>query len=191
VTANSTVQTCSAAGFWEPTKTCSAGCSGNDCAADTSLYLYPTYVWRKGDLGGRSGADAICNADKSQFPTLTCTHVRAFLSVNDADEIRDMPGNYGVPTNAPVKRPDGATIDSSFAALLDGNVLVPVGPTLTNAFQIWSGSTSAGAALQTCNGWTDGLSAGGTVGDPMGTSPWLSGGGYRCDVTQPYMCLCW
>ncbi len=44
-----------------------------------------------GNLGGRAGADALCQASGNR--PAGYTNFRAFLSVNGGDEIQDMPGN--------------------------------------------------------------------------------------------------
>ncbi|MBF0239807.1 MAG: fibronectin type III domain-containing protein, partial [SAR324 cluster bacterium] len=71
-----------------------------------------------GNLGGRSGADARCVAEKSAtWPNLACSNIRAFLSVDANDEIQDMPTNYGVPTNRPILGPTGTQIRSNWPQL--------------------------------------------------------------------------
>jgi hypothetical protein len=196
VTAGSSkVETCNAAGSWEETRSCTAcNQAGTDCAVDAGLFMFTTLPGSyKGNLGGRSGADALCvTAKAASFASLACTHVRAFLSVNLADEIRDMPINYSVPTNLPVKRPNGTVIDSSFPSLLAGGIMSSAAPFLGRD-SFWGGSTEDGSLLQTCGGWTisDG-SDGGTLGSMTATDDhWLLKGGWSCEFDFPLVCLCW
>jgi hypothetical protein len=194
VIASSAVQTCSAAGFWQPSKSCPGGCNaaGSDCAADAVIVMFRTELFYTGDLGGRAGADGICNTEKTaNFPTLSCPHVRAFLTVSDTDEIRDMPGNYGVPTNAPVQRRDGTIIDSSFPALLDGNIMASIDPTQPIYGNFWSGAGNDGSTMQVCDGWTNGTSGGGSNGHFRETQNWLFYGGSACYAMYHLVCLCW
>ena len=74
-----------------------------------------------GAIGGRSGADVMCGvaaASATGIPTHATT--RAFLSVSGEDEIRDMPGRYGVPTNRIVTGPNWNAVATNWADLLDG-----------------------------------------------------------------------
>ena len=48
---------------------------------------------RDGNMGGRSGADGLCNSAKPSG----VRNLHAFLSVSDADPIADLPVNYIIP----------------------------------------------------------------------------------------------
>ena len=73
-----------------------------------------------GDMGGRTGADAICQASPSRPAGFA--NYRAFISIDANDEIRDMPANYGVPTSLPIIGPTGTLIANNWADLLDGSI---------------------------------------------------------------------
>jgi hypothetical protein len=56
----------------------------------------------------RTNADAICAADVGKPARFS--KYKAFISFTAADEIRDMPGNYTVPTAEQVTRTNGVTV---------------------------------------------------------------------------------
>lgn len=157
-------------------------------AEPPELILYEGDSVNSGSFGGRSGADNIC-ATSSKRPSGLFASFRAFISVDANDEIRDMPSNYSVPTNLPIKSKSGATLANNWADLLDGNIPQPLifagvfpdsGSEPPNYW--WSGSNTDGSLLNdsTCSGWT---AAGGTgrVGQENETgSRWISAGDPDC-----------
>jgi hypothetical protein len=95
---------------------------------------------RNGNLGGRSGADALCSA--SVLRPAGLVRVRAFLSVSSTDQISAFPALYKVPTGLPVESTSGAVLASNFTTLLGGSIqqtLVQAG-VFTTATTWWSGS---------------------------------------------------
>ncbi len=146
----------------------------------------------------RASADALCADALSDFPDQVCTDVHALLSINDNDEILDMPTNYGVPQDLPVEGPTGVQIDVDFAGLLDGSVAVS--PADANAasedVNLWTGSGGSGQVLNTtCNGWTATGGAGplgfGSAGDSSSTTTWLGAVSASCNGANPLICICW
>jgi hypothetical protein len=147
--------------------------------------------------GGRAGADAMCGSSHiSNFASLDCSSIRAFISVSDSDEIRDMPLNYGIPTYRPVMSPLGIVISNDWADLLDGtiDVLLNSGTGIVTG-QWWSGSDMYGAVISdaSCNGWTDASNtANGQVGTQSSTDgTWISFNKINCNTQRFYLCLCW
>lgn len=69
-----------------------------EVGVNTTIYLTATLT--TGGMGGRAGADALCVANKPSG--LSCANIHAFLSVNESDEIRDMDGEYGYDSDAPI-----------------------------------------------------------------------------------------
>ena len=76
-------------------------CSDNElcyektyCAAPTAgtTLVYATLERHDGNLGGRAGADSICQGDKPDG--ILCGTAHALLSVSPTDEIADMPGKW-------------------------------------------------------------------------------------------------
>jgi len=119
---------------------------------------------RDGNLGGRAGADALCAA--SANAPAGYANYRAFISVDANDEIRDMPGNYGVPTAGAIAGPTGTLIANNWADLLDGSIAnsLETAGVLGATFLAWrSGSNDDGSLdANNCLGWTS--NAGGEQG---------------------------
>jgi|GEM_PF-3721973 len=105
-----------------------------------------------GDFGGRAGLDIHCDTDANK-PVIANSTTRAFISVNEADEIRDMPANYDIPTDEIIYRADGETqIADNFAALLNAPLAVSIADT---PVLMWSGSNSDGSLDENnCTNWT-------------------------------------
>ncbi len=92
-------------------------------APQAPLILYEeSAAHHNGKLGGRTGADGLCQASANR--PAGYTSYRAFISVDADDEIRDMPGNYRVPTNVPIQSLNGTVIANDWADLLDGSITV-------------------------------------------------------------------
>ncbi len=110
------------------------------------LFLFTTNItnWTNGNIAGtgsaRANADAMCVATQNaDYPALPCTNIRAALSIDTSDEIRDMPSNYGVPTDRPVASPTRVLLGASWKDIMDGDI----DQTLSNAGiagkLIWTG----------------------------------------------------
>lgn len=145
-----------------------------------------------GNMGGRAGADALCQVSGNR--PAGYANFRAFLSVNAGDEIRDMPGNYGVPTNRPIAGPNGTVIANDWADLLDGTIDVSLGAAgLPTAGPFWSGGNADGSlSANNCNGWTDNSGINfGEFGNPTRTnSTWLDDAYTSCsDMTYSLFCI--
>ncbi len=155
----------------------------------------------------RGGADQYC-ADKnaSLSPAYACSFIHAFISITDDDEIRDMPTNYNVPINAPLKSSLTHLINiaDNWIDLLDGSIdnsLADAG--VTNAGSWWSGSnnkTENGAKQygtlysDNCNHWTS--SSGsyfGIGGGNQDTDPFPTGNiSNQCNSSfRNLICLCY
>ncbi len=115
-------------------------------------------------VGGRTGADAFCDADANK-PVVASSTTRAFISVSASDEIRDMPGLYNIPTNETIYQSNGTTaVASNFSALLNTSTTdlnAVVDPLAAGGTAVWTGSFSDGSIgiapgpiEETCNGWT-------------------------------------
>ena len=164
--------------------------------ATPTVYLFKTDA-HNGGAGGRVGADSLCQTKMTDsYSTLGCSSVRAFLSVDDSDEIQDMPTNYSVPTSYVIKSPDGTQIADDWADLLDGSIdnsldTAGLGSTLYH----WTGSSSDGSIRSgLCEGWTTGT--GGTRGDVGRKSStdgtWLIYTFFECNTALPaFLCVCW
>ena len=170
---------------------------GNGCddlidISTSRIVLYNSGTTSGGNLGGRSGADSTCQSSKPS--NVGEANVRAFISVSATDEIRDMPLNYGVPTNIPVASPSGILVDTDFNALLDGSIRVAlaVAGVITNSTRWFSGSQSDGSvAAANCTGFTSsGVFVFSTGGDPDVTdSGWINFTTASCASTINLLCI--
>ena len=149
--------------------------------SDPFITLFSTGV-HDGDLGGRAGADALCAG--AQPGSSFQANVRALISVDASDEIRDMPGNYMVAPDEEIRSPDGNVLASDWSDLIDGSIdenLMASGVT-TSTFW-WSGSDNMGAlSASNCAGWTDGTSMEtGATGFTADTANWFFEMDSDCD----------
>jgi hypothetical protein len=198
VTESSTVCSSSTQGTlrWNSTFQTLEVCSNNRWHA-MSMTLEPVIYSagsHDGNLGGRSGADALCTAEADKPSGYS--HFRAFLSVNDDDEIRDMPANYGVPTNISIYSLNNTLLANNWADLMDGNILTSLSEAgvLPSNSLWWAGSGSNGSILTNyeCAAWTTAsTSQSGGVGLSFRTdSIWLSGYHATCASPDPsLLCL--
>jgi hypothetical protein len=146
---------------------------------------------RNANLGGRSGADALCNASPFRPAGLVVTH--AFLSTSASDQISDFIALYGVPNSLPVESLSGVVLASNFTTILGGSIqtsLVDAG-VFTSALNWWSGSTAAGIVATTCAGFASGSSsAAGQVGSSTVTGAgWVSVSFAACNTGRSVVCI--
>ena len=158
-------------------------------------------------MGGRSGADAICLSDLdnesiSLFNN-SCNSVRAVLSVDSNDEIRDMATNYSIPTNRTLRSISGVKFADSWDNLtangVDGRYSTRA---LGNAPEYhWTGTaTGAGdVSNYTCSNWTSSSGSlngrGGSLAMSNTTDAFLdklfSAEDAWCGVKWSMMCICY
>ena len=114
--------------------------------------VYATPDIYNGNLGGRSGADAIClshldNESISMFNN-SCSNVRAVISIDANDEIRDMATNYNIPTNRDLRGSTGMLFGTSWDNFTNESLLfethMAVFGIKSNEYT-WGGSTTNGA----------------------------------------------
>ncbi|MFW7382136.1 MAG: hypothetical protein ACOH5I_25250 [Oligoflexus sp.] len=160
-----------------------------------SIVLFATGNF-SGNLGNRAAIDGLCSARATAL-SLSCPNVRALISIDTDDEVRDMPDLYGVPTNVPLRGPTGKLFHSTWVAALGGSEAVNTleeAEILTGSPFWWSGSTSSGAldpgGLH-CDHWTDGGFSYGAIGNKTVKVGWLSVFEDFCDSTYPLLCLCY
>ena len=158
------------------------------------LYQYSGALMQDGGIGGRSGADAFCEAESL---SVSCNSRRGFLSVSSTDEIADMPTNYYLPTDREVRSVSGTTLATSWSDLLDGTISATLSAGGV-ADGIWmSGSNSDGTVYTgfNCNGFTDSTSSYGLArGSYLNTnSGWITSGTVAscANVWTRVVCACW
>ena len=150
----------------------------------TKIILYSYNVGGTGDLktagggaDGRLGADTLCR--NAAAKPAGYANYRAFISVTAADEIRDMPANYGVPTTGPILSPTGTTIANNWADLLDGTIAVDLttAGVVTTVTYYYTGANADGSvAADTCQAWTSsvGTDDGAEGNDAATDATWLN-----------------
>lgn len=147
-----------------------------------------------GPAGGRDGIDALCASARTSL-SIAANSASGFVSVSDADEIRDLPTSRGFATNVPIVGPTGKIIANDWADLLDGTIGLSLqdADVLQPATAFWySGSTAAGALTNTnCGGFT-GVGVGdGTYGYYTKTDDtWIDIGTATCGLSgYSFLCL--
>lgn len=152
-----------------------------------AIYLFAT-SGHNGSMGGRSGADAICAAQRptSVCPSATTNSIHAMLSFSSSDMIKNMQtttfnavgaGNpIAMSSTAAIKTSNGTQIASNFSSLLSNGSSVNIATALSisaslSGYGYWTGATSDGGYTSsvggydpTCTGWTSATSNLGPLG---------------------------
>jgi hypothetical protein len=161
-------------------------------ADDDEIRLYSAGE-HDGNLGGRIGADALCAAAASGWAV--GKSIRAFISIDAADEIRDMPTNYSINTAYPIKNLTGAnTIANNWTDLLDQSIDMTLGAAgVMTASVFWISLSNADGSLHadncsnaTSNGGT-GMFSGLTI---RTDATWMANGSGSCSDAVNFSLLC-
>lgn len=159
----------------------------------TSAIIFLSSGTYTGNMGGLSGADALCQneADANNLSG----YYFAFLSSYEAAIINRIPDAAFVNTN-------GATIAESRSSLFSSNILAsidyyPDGTQETAAFTVWTGTTSSGYldSSNNCTGWISNTGTGrtGTGLMPASTdtldSTWVYKESSDCSVARHIFCV--
>ncbi len=142
----------------------------------------------------RDNVDSYCaSAKTSNYPTLPCLNMRAFISVSDDDEISDMPANYGLPTNRKIVGPGGTQIGDNWADLFDGTIDVALSDAGIASDHWWSGSLTDGHIdlSNYCDGWASTSDKGRSGLHNKTDLNWIEGNSPNCDAARIVLCLCW
>ena len=139
----------------------------------------------------------------------SCNSVRAFISVDSNDEIRDMPTNYAVPTNVNLRGMNGmkfadrwdnlsasseSELNNQFFRNPESNLFGEITTTTR-----WTGTDYDGSVTtQTCSEWTSSANSGrGTIANTAMAGNNYNfiytgyAAGYPCDATRVLMCICY
>ncbi|RJX24625.1 MAG: hypothetical protein C4563_00055 [Desulfobulbus sp.] len=167
--------------------------------APSYLVLYDSGQDGTGNLGGRSGANSLCPANRPAG----FSNSAAFLSVSATDTIAGRQAFAGLDTALEIRSPNGTVIANNWADLLDGSIDVTLqvaGIALSTGFW-WSGSNANGTLGLTCEGWTsavDGPSGGSPAGDwgvsSQANSLWINPGAVDrtyCHEPSDVLCIAW
>ena len=180
--------------------TTSADQKDQDCngQVDENINVYGLFLTATtytGDLTGRSGADTKCNSDTNK-PSACVGNAWAFLSVNAADEIRDMPTTKGINTNYSwwwIKGTTRSIAANDWADLLDGTIATIATSVGYSALNIWTGSLNAGSVTgYRCTEWTIGTGCPyGWYGQTNSLTYWLTSGNKTCcSNAMSLFCAC-
>jgi len=179
-------RSCESFGYAGGALACNATCDGFDaggCRAHARAFV--TSQGYDGNLGGLTGADAVCTAHAGAAD-LGGTW-RAWLSASGADaRSRIAGGAYRLTDDVTVVAADGADLfDGTLAAPLardeDGNaVAFTQARTGTNGDGSWSGAS--------CGGWTNDGGVG-TAGRLDGTTSWTAAALADCGLDLPLYCF--
>ncbi len=143
----------------------------------------------------RDDVDAFCvNAKNTLYPSLSCSNVRAFISISNTDSISSMPLNFSVPNVWELRSVTNMIIADNWSDLMDGTIndeLQNLG--VADSFW-WSGSNPDGtAAADNCGSWTIGTNAAqGVMGaHNRTTDQWLNWSSTNCNTSRHVLCICW
>jgi hypothetical protein len=153
-----------------------------------------------GNMGGREGADGLCEQALAGYPQLSGLETHAFLCVATDDAVVDMPENYGVPVDVPLESVTGGVLAASWddfvstgltASLEEAGVL----PSSTATLQAFVGC-GVGGTMSGCNhrcaGFTVALDTSNAcvAHSDLTTSNWLAWGNIlSCDQVLSFLCV--
>jgi len=95
-----------------------AGADASDRGSLSNIVVYSTTS--AGNMGGRSGADAICDLAKANHPALAGYSSRALVCANDPTDVQNFPTLLGVPAAAPIVSLNGTLLAADWAAFMVG-----------------------------------------------------------------------
>ena len=172
-----------------------------------SIVFFATHKIYTGNLGGRSGADAIClsNMDTKTISMVnhSCSNVRAVISIDANDEIRDMATNYSIPTNVDIRGSSGTRLGTSWDNYTSGTMPEAIGIairgvdlTSSSSYRFWSGSNASGALENNhCSNFSSAASSDGgsySVGHVPGDgSVGVTNSNQQCNNTYKLLCICY
>jgi hypothetical protein len=167
--------------------------SGLPCSLSTTstkLVLYDAGT-HNGNLGGRGGADVLCNFSANK-PSGT-TKVHAFISISATDQISDMPAKYCYQTSQSIYGPDGISkIADNWADMMDGSIDMSIGaagvmPSGNHWLAASNGDGTYDSGLNQCNGFTNADPANNFM---LGLSNQTDSGWMSNTCDTPYRLLC-
>ncbi len=155
--------------------------------APTTITMYNAGT-TNGDIGGRTGADALCAGSR---PT-GYTKSNAFISVDTTDPISNMAINYSIPTNVEIKSTSDILIANNWSDLVAGthtNTLYSAGALPSSSDHWWAGGRTGSGG--NCVLWTDPTTgaSGGLVKSIETGAGWLDGFATSCSADLYLMCV--
>lgn len=177
----------------------------SDTYTPSDLFLFHAGT-KNGNIGDRSNVDSICAAARSaNYPKLPSYNVRGFISFNESDSIANMPANYRIHTNRPIRGPVGTgIIANDWADLLSGDIGTNVSHStvgvLPYAGYWWSGSDKYGNHATSCKSISTNQDWNTADGSTFGTrgyaeatdSAWITDSTMStCDKSYYILCIGW
>lgn len=148
-----------------------------------------------------AAADGTCVTARNSntFPDNRCSNVHAVVSIASVDNLANMPGTYGLPTNQPILGPTigpSGMIAQNWNSFINGalnNSLTAAGA-LPSSTSWWSFSAATGGT-QTANNCSNGMSTTGNadVGSSTSTSTTAINSGTTTSCLSPQqqlLCVC-
>ena len=175
---------------------------GSNISIDNDSILFFATKPVTAQFGGRSGADQVCenSLEEDPIPKMvnSCSNVRALLSIDANDEIRDMATNYNIPTDRVLRGSNGLLFGTSWDNITSSSFLRPMIFTLlglssseTGHYGVWGGSATGGAlGSRNCDNFGSSSTANAykliIVGDSL-----YSAGYDTCTNKRPLICICY
>jgi len=161
-----------------------------------SLILFSTEKTYDGNLGGRQGADKICQSETPS--TLRCSNIHAFISVKSGDTIKEMPKVYRYKVDKAIYWYNRSSNNFLLAAnnwqdLLDGSIISSPNEGTGARVNYWVGANPDGSLnSKNCRNWTsDGPTLSGAEGrGVVKDSRWLGKGSLSCEGKDNLLCIC-
>ncbi len=169
--------------------------------SSTVVYMFNAGQ-HQGDMAtdsARDDLDSICSSTKTDnYPALSCSDIRAFISISETDDIADMTSSpINVPSDCEIQGPTGTKIADTWSDLIDGDIDETLATAEIISDQWWSGSDSNGNLYTNgndelnCGAWTS-TSEKGTAGHHDVTDDkWLDENSPNCSASRYLLCICW
>ena len=173
-----------------------SGESGLLSSNQGQVIIFASNALHPGDRGNRSITSFSCTSERTTYkPGLSCTNDMAFLSY-PGDALVNALGNHGVPAGLPIVSETSTQIETSWAALFDGNIAISLSGAgvATVGTRYWTGTDFDGSTTADhCNSWGDGTAGfNGMAGLRTSTdSTWINTESVTCDNTRHFLCVCW
>jgi hypothetical protein len=158
--------------------------------------VFVTSTEHAGNLGGLSGADAICQerADNATPSPLPGTY-KAWLATNDI--VSGPTSRFSADRLSPYIRTDGMLVAKDWSDLVDGVLVAPIEITengdISNESSVWTAvqTSGDGGEIFDCNGWTSSSSShSGQQGTSRVAGPrWTEHSIDTCELTRALYCF--
>lgn len=165
----------------------------------TDIIVFATIEAYTGDLtslspssSAREAADLLC--DMHRTTAMGDRQVRALISIDGTDQIKDMAINFGLPIDLPFMGDLGVLIANDFADLLNGSIASTLKDSVNRVLageMFWTGSSADGTLLasDSCSGFKSELGTGAVGSSDAVDATWISIGADDCSFNRKLICL--